>query len=283
MILVTFRRGGEVGFGAASDDGVIDLGARLGGRYSCLREALHPEGIDDLRRAAEGRAADFAFADIELLPPVPNPRKIICIGVNYETHRQETGRERAQYPTIFTRFADTLVGHGAAIVKPRVSDKLDYEGELAVIIGAGGRDIAEADAQAHIAGYACFNDASVRDWQRHSHQFVPGKNFPRTGGFGPWITTADEIANIEERAISTRLNGEVMQDARISQLIFKIPELIHYISTFTPLSPGDVICTGTPGGVGARRDPPLFMKPGDEVVVEIEGVGRLMNRIEAEA
>ncbi len=283
MILVTFRRGGEVGFGAASDDGVIDLGARLGGRYSCLREALHPGGIDDLRRAAEGRAADFAFADVELLPPIPNPGKIICIGVNYETHRQETGRERAQYPTIFTRFADTLVGHGAAIVKPRVSDKLDFEGELAVIIGAGGRDIAEADAQAHIAGYACFNDASVRDWQRHSHQFVPGKNFPRTGGFGPWITTADEIVNIEERAISTRLNGEIMQDARISQLIFKIPELIHYISSFTPLSPGDVISTGTPGGVGARRDPPLFMKPGDEVVVEVEGVGRLMNRIEAEA
>jgi len=175
------------------------------------------------------------------------------------------------------------VGHKRAIIRPRVSDKLDYEGELAVIIGRDGRHIAEADAFAHVAGYSCFNEGSVRDWQRHALQFTPGKNFPATGGFGPWLVTTDDIADLRAATITTRLNDVVMQNATLGDMIFSVPQLIAYISTFTPLAPGDVICTGTPGGVGAKRNPPVFMKPGDVVEVEIAGIGTLINTIADEA
>lgn len=282
MKLVSFRRGGAFKFGAVSGDGIIDLTTRLLGRYRNLREVLEPDGLEAAALAMAGQEPDFLLDRIELLAPVPRPGKIICVGVNYQTHRAETGREESAYPTLFTRFADTLVGHLGGIVRPKLSDKLDFEAELAVIIGKRGRNIAEADAFDHVAGYACFNDASVRDWQRHTSQFVPGKNFPATGGFGPWITTADEIDDIEACAITGRLNGEIMQEARIGDMIFPIEKLIAYISSFTPLSAGDVISTGTPGGVGARRDPQLFMKPGDKFSIDIENVGCLTNWIIAE-
>ncbi|MGB5439157.1 MAG: fumarylacetoacetate hydrolase family protein, partial [Gammaproteobacteria bacterium] len=206
-----------------------------------------------------------------------------CIGLNYESHRKETGRDRSAHPVVFTRFADTQVGHRQPLGVPRVSGQLDYEGELAVVIGRGGRAIDKASAMQHVAGYSCYNDASVRDWQSHTSQFTPGKNFPQTGSLGPYLVTADEIDDVHNLSIRTRLNGEVMQDSNTCRLIFDIPAIIEYISAFTSLSAGDVIATGTPGGVGFTREPQIYLKPGDEVVVDIEKVGSLVNPVIAGA
>jgi 2-keto-4-pentenoate hydratase/2-oxohepta-3-ene-1,7-dioic acid hydratase in catechol pathway len=210
---------------------------------------------------------------------VPNPSKVFCVGHNYESHRQETGRAKVDHPSIFTRFADTLVGAGRPIVRPRASMHLDFEGELAVVIGRGGRAIAEEQALDHVAGYACFNDASVRDWQYHTSQFTPGKNFPGTGALGPWLLTPDEAGALAGVHVITRLNGVVVQDQPIRDMIFPIGRIIAYVSSFTPLAPGDVIATGTPGGVGAKRQPPLWMQAGDRVEVAIGVVGTLSNPI----
>jgi 2-keto-4-pentenoate hydratase/2-oxohepta-3-ene-1,7-dioic acid hydratase in catechol pathway len=222
------------------------------------------------------------LSDVTLLPPIPDPAKILCVGVNYEMHRQETKRETVGHPTLFTRFADTLVAHGAAVVKPRVSERLDFEGELALVVGRGGRNIPEERALDHVAGYAPFMDGSVRDFQRHTGQFTPGKNFPATGGFGPALVTSDEIGDVTALPIATRVNGEVLQEASLSDLIFTIPRVIAYVSTFTPLAPGDVIATGTPGGVGERREPPVFLKDGDIVEVDVGRAGTLRNVVMAE-
>jgi 2-keto-4-pentenoate hydratase/2-oxohepta-3-ene-1,7-dioic acid hydratase in catechol pathway len=194
----------------------------------------------------------------------------------------ETARDKTEHPTVFTRFATTLVGHDEPIVKPSVSDRLDYEGELAVIIGKPARHVKASRALDIIAGYACFNDASVRDWQRHTTQFTPGKNFDATGAFGPWMVTADEIPDPTNLELLTRVNGETVQHANTRDMIHSIPRLIEYISTFCTLEPGDVIATGTPGGVGDKREPPLYLRPGDVVEVEIEKIGVLRNPIEAE-
>jgi 2-keto-4-pentenoate hydratase/2-oxohepta-3-ene-1,7-dioic acid hydratase in catechol pathway len=218
----------------------------------------------------------------ELLPVIPNPGKIFCIGVNYADHQKEMGRGKTEFPTIFLRFPDTLVAHGQAAWIPRVSTMVDFECELAVIIGEGGRYIEAAQAIEHVAGYTCFNDISIRDWQRHTTQFIPGKNFPRTGALGPWMVTRDEIPDPHHLSIQSRLNGEVMQSANTDQLIFRVPELIAYISSFTTLSQGDIIATGTPSGVGFARVPPVFMKAGDVIEVEIQGIGVLKNRLEPE-
>jgi 2-keto-4-pentenoate hydratase/2-oxohepta-3-ene-1,7-dioic acid hydratase in catechol pathway len=218
-----------------------------------------------------------------LLPPIVDPQKVICIGINYDTHRNELGRSASAYPAVFLRFPDTHIGHRTPIVRPLVSTALDYEGELAVIIGRPGRAISQADALDHVAGYACYNDATIRDWQRHTHQFTPGKNFPQTGAFGPWLVTADEIGDPMNLQLVTRLNGTVVQAASTGDMIFSIAEIIAYVSTFTSLSAGDVIATGTPGGVGFKREPPLWMRPNDVVEVEIEGVGTLRNVIVDEA
>jgi 2-keto-4-pentenoate hydratase/2-oxohepta-3-ene-1,7-dioic acid hydratase in catechol pathway len=223
------------------------------------------------------------LASIIWLPVIPNPDKILCIGLNYETHRVETGRSEVENPTVFGRFANSQTGHLANIIRPRVSKDLDFEGELAVIIGRPGRHIARKDAVDHIAGYACYNEGSVRDFQRHTHQFTPGKNFPETGAFGPWMVTPEEAGDLAPLRLQTRLNGEVVQEATISQMIFDIPRQIEYCSSFTRLEPGDVIVTGTPGGVGSRRTPPLWMKPGDIVEVEIDRIGLLRNGIADEA
>lgn len=272
MKLASFRRlDGTAAFGRVDGDAVVDLS---GDAAPSLKAAIAAGALDTL---ADGER--FALADVTLLPVIPDPGKILCVGHNYESHRQETGRAKVDHPSIFTRFADTLIAHGDPIVRPRVSTNLDFEGELAIVIGRGGRAIDEADAMAHVAGFACFNDASVRDWQWHTTQFAPGKNFPGTGGFGPWLVTPDEAGDLSQVRVTTRLNGEVVQDQPISDLIFRLPRLIAYISTFTPLSPGDVIATGTPGGVGAKRTPPLWMKAGDRVEVDIGPVGRLGNPI----
>ena len=260
---------GAPGFGRLEGDEVIHLGGSL-------REAL-AGGLD---MAGDGPA--LPLASVTRLPVIPDPGKIFCIGLNYASHIAEMGNKPQVYPTVFTRWPDTLVAHGAPLVKPRATERLDYEGELAVIIGRGGRAIGRAGAMAHVAGYAVFNDASVRDWQRHTSQFTPGKNFPATGGFGPALVTPDEIGDLGAQRVQTHLHGALMQDQPISDLIFDVPHLIEYLSTFTALSPGDVIITGTPSGVGDGRDPPVYLQPGDVVEVSIGVIGTLRNPVIAE-
>ena len=243
-----------------------------------IRTALTDNNLVQL-----SESATYSIDEISFLPLIPNPGKIICVGLNYKTHREETGLGKgSEYPVIFTRFSDTLVAQGKPIIQPLASTRLDYEGELALVIGKSGRAIPEQDAFDYVAGYSCFNDASVRDWQRHASQYTPGKNFPATGGFGPYLVTPDEIDNLQDQHVSTKLNNELVQDQPISDLIFPIPYLINYISSFTVLQPGDVIVTGTPGGVGAARKPPLWMKPGDNVEVTVGNIGTLVNPIKAE-
>ncbi len=280
MKLISFRHNGVATYGALQDERVADFGALAGSNAPDLVAALSAGVLNDLAASA---TFDIPVSDIELLPVVTHPGKIFCVGHNYENHRQETGRAKVGHPSIFTRFADTLTPHGGPIVRPKVSTSLDYEGELAIVIGKGGRHITEADAMDHIAGFACANDASIRDWQWHTQQFTPGKNFPATGGLGPWLVTPDEIDDLDSVTVTTRLNGEVMQHASLADLIFPLPTIIAYLSAFTPLSPGDLILTGTPGGVGAKREPPVWMKPGDIIEVEITSVGHLSNTVTQEA
>ncbi|PVM87630.1 5-oxopent-3-ene-1,2,5-tricarboxylate decarboxylase [Caulobacter radicis] len=276
MKLISFLRNGVPSYGAIQGDRVADFGAIAGPDEHDLVAALRLDAIQAL--AAEA-PFDVPVSEIELLPVVTTPGKIFCVGHNYETHRQETGRAKVRHPSIFTRFADTLTPHGGPIVRPQSSTMLDYEGELAVVIGKGGRHISEAEAMSHVAGFACANDASVRDWQWHTQQFTPGKNFPGTGGLGPWLVTPDEIDDLNAVTVTTRLNGQQVQHASLADLIFPLPTIIAYLSEFTPLSPGDLILTGTPGGVGAKREPPLWMKAGDVVEVEITGIGLLTNSV----
>jgi 2-keto-4-pentenoate hydratase/2-oxohepta-3-ene-1,7-dioic acid hydratase in catechol pathway len=282
MRLMSFQAGGTTSFGAVNGDGVVDLKKALGGRHDDLRSLIAAGALDEAAKAAGG-AADHGLDDVTHLPVIPNPAKIVCVGLNYEDHRIETGREPTGFPVLFPRFANCQVGHGQPMVKPRNSDMFDYEGELAVIIGKPARHVSREDALDHVAGYACYNDGSVRDWQSHTHQFLPGKNFTATGGFGPWMVTSDEIPDPSKLTLTTRLNGQVVQNANTDQLIFNIPFVISYISSFMELEPGDVIASGTPGGVGMKRNPPLFMKDGDTVEVEITKIGTLVNPIANEA
>ena len=278
MKLASFQVQGRKTFGIVEGDRIADIGRLANAEGVDLRAALAGGNLGGLA-ARKSEAPTFALREIEWLPVIPNPDKILCVGVNYEAHRQETGRKQAAYPTIFLRLANTQTGQGTSILRPKVSRDLDFEGELAVIVGRPGRYIPEGEAFSYVAGYACYNDATLRDWQSHTHQFTPGKNFPRTGAFGPWLTTADEIADVEALRLTTRLNGVVMQEAQLDQLIFSIPQLIAYCSSFTPLEAGDVICTGTPGGVGFKRTPPVFLKPGDRIEVDISCVGTLVNSV----
>ncbi len=277
MKLISFLRPNDnrPSCGIVVGDGVVDLGAGLRGLKRVLGE------IEDLAGMA-GRKPDWRFAEVQLLPVIPDPDKILCVGLNYGAHIKETGNEPPSKPLIFTRFPSSQVAHLQPILRPRVSTRLDFEGELAVIIGRRGRYVPHAEAMALVAGFTCYNDGSVRDFQRHSTQFTPGKNFPATGGCGPWLITRDEVGDIRNSTLTTRLNGTVVQHARLDDLIFDIPALIEYCSTFTELVPGDIIVTGTPGGVGAARKPPLWMQPGDVVEVEISGVGLLRNPVAQE-
>lgn len=282
MKVVSFEQAGRSSYGLLDGDAVLDAGARLEQRYSDLRAVLAAGALGELRDAAHGSAPRHRLADVTLLPVIANPTKIICVGLNYVSHRTETKRPETPYPSLFTRFADSQIGHGARMMRPSFSTKFDYEGELALIIGRGGRHIREDDVGRHIAGYSCYNDGSVRDWQSHTHQWTPGKNFPATGGFGPALVTPDEIPDLSDCMLTTRLNGQVMQQAPISDLIFSIPVIVSYISRFTPLYPGDVIATGTPGGVGDRREPPAYMTDGDVIEVEIDHIGTLKNTVATE-
>lgn len=270
--LISFRRpDGQPSFGRLDGQTVHDLGAAGGPAF--LKDVI------DQDLAVLPATGTFALADVRLLPVVPNPTKILCVGLNYATHVAETGREQKEFPAIFTRWADTLIADGEALVRPRETERFDYEGELAVVIGKGGRRIARADAMAHVAGFSIFNDGSARDWQRHNIQFTPGKNYPATGAFGPALVLPDEIDDLASQRVQTRLNGELVQDQPISDMIWDIPFVIEYCSTFTPLEPGDVIVTGTPGGVGDKRKPPLYMKAGDVCAISVGVIGTLTNPV----
>ncbi len=279
MKLMSFVYDANASYGAVVDGGIVDLGRRVGARYPDLRAALQAEALDELRTAAAGQKPDLPLDAVTFLPVIPRPGKIICIGMNYRDKRAEWAHDK-ETPNLFIRFPDSQVGHGQPIVKPRVSDQLDFEGELALIVGKAGRHIPQARALAHLAGYACYLDGSVRDWQQHS--VAAGKNFPSTGGFGPWMVTTDEIPDPTRMTLITRLNGREMQRATTDQMIFSIPFILNYVSAFTPLAPGDVISTGSPAGVGARRDPPVWMKPGEVVEVQIDPIGTLRHPIAAE-
>jgi 2-keto-4-pentenoate hydratase/2-oxohepta-3-ene-1,7-dioic acid hydratase in catechol pathway len=282
MRLASFRTPKGASYGAITNGGIVDLGRRIGNRFADLRTLIEKNGLEEARQEAKKAAtapADYQESDVTWLPVIPNPGKIVCVGLNYEEHRAETGRDKTENPALFLRVAESQVGHRQPILRPRESTHLDFEAEIAVIIGKPGRRISQADSWSHIAGYSCYNDGSVREWQRHTVQWTAGKNFAQTGGFGPWMVTADEIPPGTVMTLSCRLNGERMQHATTEMMIFKIPRLIEYISAFTPLEAGDVIVTGTPGGVGARRTPPVWMKPGDTVEIEIDKVGVLTNTI----
>lgn len=276
MKYVSFiRPEGIASFGRLEGDQISDLGAQ--DKPARLKDAL--ANLADLEEQAR-----FALTEVTLLPPIPDPAKILCIGLNFANHIAETGRATdKEHPAVFTRWSDTLVAHGAPLVRPPESTRFDYEGELAVIIGKGGRRIARENAAEHIAGYSIFNDASVRDWQRHNIQFTPGKNFPGTGAFGPALIPASEISDLGAMRVQTKLNGQLVQDQPISDMIWDVADIIAYCSTFTELEPGDVIAAGTPGGVGDKRNPPLYMKAGDRVEVSIGSLGTLANPVADEA
>jgi 2-keto-4-pentenoate hydratase/2-oxohepta-3-ene-1,7-dioic acid hydratase in catechol pathway len=278
MRLATFKTAKGASYGAVTDKGIVDLGRRLGNSYGDLKAVIAGNAFSKIKPFLS-EAPDYKLSEVTWLPVIPNPDKIVCVGLNYQDHVVETGRDNTEQPAIFLRVAESQVGHKQPIIRPRESTHMDYEAEIAVIIGKPGRRIAQKDAWDHIAGYSCYNDGSVRDWQRHTIQWTAGKNFALTGGFGPWMVTADEIPPNTKMTLSCRLNGQEMQKATTEQMIFKIPKIIEYVSAWTTLLPGDVLVTGTPGGVGARRTPPVWMKPGDKVEIEIDKVGILENSI----
>ena len=270
--------GGRPSYGVVVDDRVVDLGAR--GCPPTLREAIADGRIMAAARAAAGERG-APLAAVTLLPPIPNPHKVICIGLNYRAHAAEAGLKVPEHPSLFLRLTNTLAAHEAPLVRPRLSAEFDYEGELAIVIGQPGRHIARADALSHVFGYACFNDGSLRDFQ-FKHSTTVGKNFPSTGGFGPWIATADAIPDPSRLTLTTRINGTRVQHKGLVDMIFDVPSIISYVSSWTELGPGDVISTGTPEGVGLGRKPPLWLKPGDVVEVEISEIGVLRNPVVAE-
>lgn len=283
MKLLSYMHEGQAGWGVLDDRGqVMDGMALTDGKYPSLKSLLAAGDATQALRGAGSVGPRISMEGLHLLPVIPDPGKILCVGLNYEDHRRETNRAPTGEPTLFLRVASSQIGHGQAIVVPRASRQVDYEGEIAIVIGRSGRHIPPARAWDHIAGYAPYNDVSVRDWQQHTTQWTPGKNFDSTGAFGPWMTTRDEIADGAELSLTTRLNGQVMQHATTAQLIFDIPRLVHYASSFTTLEPGDVIVTGTPGGVGFKRNPPVFLSAGDVVEVEIAGVSCLSNTVRDE-
>lgn len=282
MKLASYNISGKDSYGVVVDGGIIDLGSRIGAQFADIKALIAGNGMAAAAKAAEGQKPDHTLDAVSYNPVVPNADKIICVGLNYKTHREETGRAPTDNPALFIRFADTQTGHNQPLVLPKASSMLDYEGELAVIIGKGGRHVKAKDALSIIAGYSIYNDGSVRDFQNHTPQWAPGKNFPKTGGFGPWMVTADELGDPTQLELTTRLNGNVMQNTTTDLMIFDIPTTIEYITTFTELRPGDVISTGTPGGVGFKRKPPVFMKAGDTVEIEVSKIGTLVNKIVAE-
>jgi 2-keto-4-pentenoate hydratase/2-oxohepta-3-ene-1,7-dioic acid hydratase in catechol pathway len=279
--LLNFRAEGRESFGTLGSRGIMDLGARLRGGATDIASFMRLGLLGPARSLARMDAADYTLDDVRLLTPAGRGVRYFCIGVNYPDRNEEykDGSERPKYPSIFMRSHTSFAAPGDPIVRPRESEQLDYEGEIVIVIGHGGRRISESNAMSHVFGYACANEGSVRDWLRHSKfNVTQGKNFDRSGSIGPYLVTADEVG-AEPMRVTTRVNGEVRQDDTSDRMIFKMPYLIHYISTFCTLEPGDVILTGTPSGAGARFDPPRYLKPGDKVDVEVSRVGLLSNTV----
>lgn len=277
MHLCSFRAGNEASYGLLQGDRIRAAGPSLQRQYADLRSLLSGDALQRLTAGDFDRS--IPTNDVEFLPVVPQPDKILCVGVNFKPHIEEMGRAIPDYPVVFVRFPGSQTGHAGQLQHPMVSEQFDYEGELAVVIGKPARHVARQDALEFIAGYTCFMDGSVRDWQRHTPQFTAGKNFHHSGAMGPALVTADEISDPRCLQLTTRVNDVVKQQGAIADLVFDIPRLIEYCSTFTELLPGDVIATGTPGGVGAARQPPEWLRPGDSVSVEIPGVGILRNEV----
>lgn len=279
MNLASFISGSHQSFGLAVGNRIIDLAERSGA--ASLRDAIAEGTIIAAAKAAERSQEGQPLSAVTLQPPIPDPEKVICIGLNYRDHAAEAGLKLPEHPSVFVRLTNTLTPHSGSLVRPSISEDFDYEGELAVIIGKRGRRISKSAALEHVFGYACFNDGSVRDFQ-FKHSLTAGKNFPSTGGFGPSIATADTIPDPSKLMLTTRINGKQVQHKGTSDMIFDVPAIIAYVSTWTELAPGDVIATGTPEGVGFARKPPLWLKPGDVVEVEISGIGILRNTVVAE-
>lgn len=285
MKLLSFEHDGRERFGAVAGDGVVDLTGRMGAGIDTLRVALEADALGRAREIASASRPDHALAGIRFLTPIPYPEKIICVGVNYGNRNAEykDGSDVPRYPSVFPRFPGSFVGHGRALLRPPESRQLDYEGEIAIVIGKRGRRIAEADAESHIAGLTIMNEGTIRDWTRHGKfNVTQGKNFDASGSIGPWIATADEFDRYGDLRVQTRVNGEKRQDDTTANLMFSFAFLIHYISKWTTLVPGDVISTGTPVGAGVRFDPPRFLAPGDVVEVEVSGIGTLSNPVKDE-
>ncbi|MER8698753.1 MULTISPECIES: fumarylacetoacetate hydrolase family protein [unclassified Mesorhizobium] len=279
--LATFTVGGKTRYGAITDKGGVDLSARHA-QWPSLREVIEAGALRRLAEEADAFAADFPLDAIAYEIPVPSPEKIICVGVNYPDRNEEykDGQAAPSNPSLFIRFPRSFVGHGTPLVRPSESPQLDYEGEIVIVIGKGGRRIAEADALGHIAALSLCNEGTIRDWVRHAKfNVTQGKNFDRTGSIGPWLVPFTDEAQIADIALTTRVNGEVRQQDRTGRMIFSFRKIINYISTFTTLAPGDVIVTGTPTGAGARFDPPIWLKPGDVIEVEADGIGLLSNGV----
>lgn len=283
--LATFTAGGKTRYGAVTGQGVVDLAARYS-QWPTLREVIEAGALRRLTEEAEAFAVDFPLDAIAYDIPIPSPEKIICVGVNYPDRNEEykDGQAAPSNPSLFIRFPRSFVGHDAPLVRPPESPQLDYEGEIVIVIGKGGRRIAETDALGHIAALSLCNEGTIRDWVRHAKfNVTQGKNFDRTGSIGPWLVPFTDEAQIADIELSTRVNGEIRQQDRTSRMIFPFRKIINYISTFTTLVPGDIIVTGTPTGAGARFDPPIWLKPGDVIEVEAEGIGLLRNGVVDEA
>jgi 5-carboxymethyl-2-hydroxymuconate isomerase len=280
--LISFRHGGIEKYGIVSGDGVVDMSARLGDRYPTLRDAIAGLALGDMARQSDGAPTDFALSDIEFMHPITTPEKILCVGRNYRAYHEVIEDGALKYPSIFPRFPSSFAAHGGAIVKPRVSDELDFEAELVAIIGKSGRHIPEDRAMDHVIGYTIMNEGSVRDWQHMGAQTFPGKNFYQSGSIGPWMVTVDELPDLSKIPIRTRVNGEIRQDGATDMMIFSLPEVIAYISNFMWLEPGDMISTGSPGGSAVEENEPRWLKPGDIIEIEIPPIGVLKNTIEAE-
>ncbi|HEY8578968.1 MAG TPA: fumarylacetoacetate hydrolase family protein [Beijerinckiaceae bacterium] len=280
MRLASYVHEGRETFGLALDGGLFDLGRRFAGRAADVVDVLAGPLLDEARALAAQARPETPFAEVRFLQPVPRPGKIICIGINYASRPGEHQQGRPAYPSLFYRTPAAQAAHGQPLMRPPESEQFDYEGEIALVIGRRGRRIPAARALDHVAGYSCFNEGSVRDWMKHGvYNVTAGKNFEASGAFGPWIATPDEIRDPHDMRIVTRVNGEVRQDDTTANMIFPYEALIAYISTFVTLEPGDVIATGTPTGAGVRFDPPKWLRAGDVVEVEVEGVGVLRNEV----
>lgn len=283
MKFASFRIHGVAGYGLVTEEGLRPVPATFAARHPDLKSVLAAGALDAAARAARANPRLPDPAEVVLDAVIPNPGKILCVGVNYLGHIREMGREPPAHPVLFVRFPDTLVGHERAIIRPRVSSQYDFEGELAFIIGRRARYIAREQALDYVAGYACLMDGSLRDFQRQTSQFTAGKNFPASGSFGPHLVTTDEVPDPTALRLETRLNGTVMQRAPTGDMRFGVADLLAHASTITQLEPGDVITTGTPGGVGFARQPPVWLQAGDVLEVEISGLGVLRNRVADEA